>query len=86
MLTSRSPGHSAPCTWPIGLTFAAALALGACGREDANNVATAQPGEAQEAAGDQTIAASLNQDGRFFQAARRAKAHNGCFRVNWADL
>jgi uncharacterized surface protein with fasciclin (FAS1) repeats len=50
---------------------ATALALGACGRDgDANNAATAQPGEAQEAAGDQTIAASLNQNGRFFQAAK----------------
>ncbi|HEU5482539.1 MAG TPA: fasciclin domain-containing protein, partial [Sphingomicrobium sp.] len=49
---------------------AAALALGACSREDANNAATAQPSEAREAAGDQTIAASLNQSGRFFQAAK----------------
>lgn len=49
---------------------AAVLALGGCGTEDANNVATAQPGEAREAAGDQTIAASLNQNGRFYQAAK----------------
>ena len=49
---------------------AAVLAIGGCGQEDTNNAATAQPGEAQEAAGDQTIAASLDQDSRFFQAAR----------------
>ena len=50
---------------------AAALALAGCdGGGDANNAATAQPGEAQEAAGEQTIAASLDQNSRFFQAAK----------------
>jgi len=52
------------------LCAAAALALAACGREDSNNVAASQPAEAGEAAGDQTIAASLDQNGRFFQAAK----------------
>jgi uncharacterized surface protein with fasciclin (FAS1) repeats len=51
---------------------AAALALAGCsdGGGDANNAATAQPGEAQEAAGNQTIAAALDQNSRFFQAAK----------------
>ena len=49
---------------------AAVLTLGGCSQADPNNAATAQPGEAQDAAGDQTIAASLDQNGRFFQAAR----------------
>lgn len=50
---------------------AAALALGGCNQGgDSNNAATAQPGEAREAAGEQTIAASLDQNSRFFQAAR----------------
>jgi len=50
---------------------AAALALAGCGQsESGNEAAPAQTGEAQEAAGNQTIAAALNQNGRFFQAAR----------------
>lgn len=50
---------------------AAALALAGCdGGGDANNAATAQPGEAQEAAGEQTIAATIDQNSRFFQAAK----------------
>jgi uncharacterized surface protein with fasciclin (FAS1) repeats len=57
-------------TLPLYLS-AATLALAGCGQTtDANDATTAQPGEAQEAAGDQTIAASLNQNGRFFQAAK----------------
>jgi uncharacterized surface protein with fasciclin (FAS1) repeats len=57
-------------TLPLCLS-AAALALVGCNQGgDANNAATAQPGEAREAAGEQTIAASLDQDSRFFQAAR----------------
>jgi uncharacterized surface protein with fasciclin (FAS1) repeats len=51
---------------------AAALALAACNdnRTDSNNVAPTQSGEAKDAAGDKTIAASLDQNGKFFQAAR----------------
>ena len=58
----------------ISLALAAsALALAACdsgnGGTETN---TAQPGEAAEAAGDKTIAASLDQNSRFFQAAKAA--------------
>lgn len=58
---------------PIGLT-AISLALAGCGGGDetANNQSSDLPGEAQEAAGDQTIAAGLDQNSRFFQAARAA--------------
>ena len=57
-------------TLPLYLS-AAALALAGCGQaSDANDAAPAQTGEAKEAAGDQTIAASLNQNGKFFQAAK----------------
>lgn len=57
-------------TLPLYLS-AAALALAGCGQAtDSNNAASTQTGEAQDAAGDQTIAASLNQNGRFFQAAK----------------
>ena len=49
---------------------AAALALAGCDSSDSNDVGAAQPGEAQEAAGGETIGASLDQNGRFFQAAR----------------
>ena len=54
---------------PLGLGMAV-LALAGCDQSEPNNAATAQPGEAQEAAGDQTVAASLDQNSRFFQAAR----------------
>ena len=58
----------------ISLVFAAsALALAGCdsgsGGAEAN---TAQTGEAEKAAGDKTIAASLDQNSRFFQAAKAA--------------
>ena len=57
-------------TLPLYLS-AAALALAGCGQaNDGNDAAPEQSGEAKEAAGDQTIAASLNQNGRFFQAAK----------------
>lgn len=51
-----------------------ALALAGCGGDDeASNATTAQQsGAAAEAAGDQTIAAGLDQNGRFFQAAKAA--------------
>jgi len=50
---------------------AAALALGGCNQAgDGNDAAPAQTGEARDAAGDKTIAASLDQNGRFFQAAK----------------
>jgi len=49
---------------------AAALALGACSQSGSNNTAPAQSGEAKDAAGGETIAAALNQNGKFFQAAK----------------
>jgi uncharacterized surface protein with fasciclin (FAS1) repeats len=49
---------------------AAALALGACGKSNSNTTAPAQSSQAKEAAGDKTIAASLDQNGKFFQAAK----------------
>ena len=50
---------------------AAALALGACNKSDtANNSAPVQSGEASKAAGDKTLSASIDQNGKFFQAAK----------------
>ena len=50
---------------------AAALALAACSQPGSDNgAAPAQTGEAKEAAGEKTIAASLDQNGKFFQAAK----------------
>ena len=49
---------------------AAALALGACSQSGSNNTAPAQSGEAKDAAGDKTIGASLDPNGKFFQAAK----------------
>ena len=49
---------------------ASLLALGACSSEEATQANTAQTGEAEKAAGDKTIAASLDQNSRFFQAAK----------------
>lgn len=50
---------------------AAALALTACNVSSSDNAAAPQQtGEAKEAAGDKTIAASLDQNGKFFQAAK----------------
>jgi uncharacterized surface protein with fasciclin (FAS1) repeats len=53
---------------------AAALALAACsqsgGNGNDNGAAPAQTGEARHAAGDKTIAASLDQNSKFFQAAK----------------
>ena len=49
---------------------AAALAVSGCDSSDSNNVSAAQPGAAQDAAGGETIGASLDQNSRFFQAAR----------------
>lgn len=48
------------------------LALAGCGGEAENETNAAQPEAAAEAAGDQTIAAGLDQNSRFFQAARAA--------------
>jgi uncharacterized surface protein with fasciclin (FAS1) repeats len=58
-------------TLPLCLC-AAALALSACNQSasDNNGGATAQPDKAAEAAGDKTIAAALDQNGKFFQAAK----------------
>jgi uncharacterized surface protein with fasciclin (FAS1) repeats len=56
----------------LGLA-AAALAIAGCGGGDtAGEGAGAQSGEAKEAAGEQTIAAGLNQQSRFFAAAKAA--------------
>ena len=52
---------------------AGALALAGCNKSDsdsANGVAPEQSSEASKAAGDQTIAASLDQNSKFFQAAK----------------
>lgn len=49
---------------------AAVLALGGCDSSESNNVGSTQPGAAQDAAGGKTIGAALDQNGRFFQAAR----------------
>jgi uncharacterized surface protein with fasciclin (FAS1) repeats len=47
------------------------LGLAACSQgEEGNNSASTQPSGAQEAAGDKTIAAGVDQNGRFFQAAK----------------
>jgi len=56
-------------TLPLCLC-AAALALGACGKSNSNNAAPQQSSQAKEAAGDKTIAASLDQRGKFFAAAK----------------
>lgn len=56
------------------IACAALLPLAACDGGDSagnqTNAAAAQPGAAGEAAGDQTIAAGLEQNSRFYQAAR----------------
>ena len=58
-------------TLPLCLCTAA-LALGACNQSgnDGNTAAPAQSSEAKKAAGDKTIAASVDQNGKFFQAAK----------------
>jgi uncharacterized surface protein with fasciclin (FAS1) repeats len=58
-------------TLPLCLC-AAALALGACSQSasDNNGTTAGQPDKAAEAAGDKTIAATLDQNGKFFQAAK----------------
>lgn len=50
----------------------AALALAGCNQSasDNNGAAPAQTSEASKAAGDKTIAASVDQNGKFFQAAK----------------
>ena len=49
---------------------AAVLALGACSQSGSNNTAPAPSSAAKDAAGDKTIGASLDQNGKFFQAAK----------------
>lgn len=49
---------------------AAALAVAGCNQSASNNAESGQPGKAAEAAGDKTIGASLDQNGKFFQAAK----------------
>lgn len=56
---------------PLCLCATAALALGACNKSnDANTAAPTQTSQASKAAGDKTIAASIDQNGKFFQAAK----------------
>jgi uncharacterized surface protein with fasciclin (FAS1) repeats len=57
----------------LGLA-AAALTLAGCGDggDNAGPAGTAQGGDAKDAAGGQTIAAGINQDSRFFAAAKAA--------------
>jgi uncharacterized surface protein with fasciclin (FAS1) repeats len=51
-----------------------ALAIAGCGQNDgnANQANTGQSSEAQKQAGGETIAAGLDQNGKFFQAAKAA--------------
>lgn len=57
-------------TLPLCLS-ALALAMAGCSQSDTgNNAEPAQSGEARKAAGEKTIAASLNQDGSFVKAAK----------------
>ncbi len=50
---------------------AAALALAACNNQsDSNSAAPAQSSAAKEAAGDKTIAQTIDQNGKFYQAAK----------------
>lgn len=58
----------------LGLSTAVlALSLSACNNsESGNSAAPAQPAQAAKAAGDQTIAAALDKNGRFYQAANAA--------------
>jgi len=54
-------------------TAAIALAVGGCNKsENANGTAPDQPAKAAKAAGDQTVAAGLDKNGRFYQAAHAA--------------
>lgn len=54
---------------PLGVI--ALLGLAACDQAgDGNGAAATQPSAAQGAAGDKTIAAGIDQNGRFFQAAK----------------
>jgi uncharacterized surface protein with fasciclin (FAS1) repeats len=54
-------------------TTAVALAISGCNKsENANGAAPDQPAKAAEAAGDQTVAAGLDKNGRFYQAAHAA--------------
>ena len=55
----------------LPLCACALLGLAACSEGgDGNGAGSAQPAGAQEAAGDKTIAAGIDQNGRFFQAAK----------------
>jgi uncharacterized surface protein with fasciclin (FAS1) repeats len=54
-------------------TAALALAVAGCNKTDTTNgAAPDQPAQAAKAAGDQTIAAALDKNGRFYQAAHAA--------------
>jgi uncharacterized surface protein with fasciclin (FAS1) repeats len=54
-------------------TAVLALAIGGCNKSNnANGAAPDQPAQAAKAAGDQTVAAGLDKNGRFYQAAHAA--------------
>ena len=55
----------------LPLCVCAIIGLAACDQEGGGNgTASTQPSGAQEAAGNKTIAAGIDQNGRFFQAAK----------------
>jgi uncharacterized surface protein with fasciclin (FAS1) repeats len=49
---------------------AVVFALGGCNQSGSHNAVSGQSGAAKQAAGDKTIAASLDTNGKFFQAAK----------------
>jgi uncharacterized surface protein with fasciclin (FAS1) repeats len=57
----------------LAVTSGLAIAVGGCSQsENSNGAAPDQPAQAAKAAGDQTIAAALDKNGRFYQAAHAA--------------
>ena len=56
----------------LGLAAAALAVSGCSDKDDAGQPGAAQSGEAKDAAGGKTIAAGLNQQSRFFAAAKAA--------------
>jgi len=56
----------------LGVAAAAFVAVGGCNNGNANKTETAQTPAAKKAAGDKTIAAGLNANGKFMAAAKSA--------------
>jgi uncharacterized surface protein with fasciclin (FAS1) repeats len=54
----------------VSLGLCAALAIGGCSQSASNNTAPTQSKAAKEAAGNQTIASTIDQNGKFYQAAK----------------